>query len=164
MTIKTKSKAIDGEPYSRIIEKLEQSNKLMEESILLVETRITQVEDRLVEFKRQDVARKAAEKIEDPRVIGKSEVHYHNRIQHQNKRRKHAANKPEGANQDPKVKIRRAQPCITKRSNFEFGAKTIWNGRCYFTKSNQVRFVRNRSTKSKTKDNHETKQHANCRA
>jgi phage shock protein A len=57
--------------HSRMIEKLEESNRMMEESIRLVETRITQVEDKLLEFKKQEAANKAAIKVEDPKVIGK---------------------------------------------------------------------------------------------
>jgi phage shock protein A len=42
----------------------------MEESIAMVETRIAQVEDRLVQFKKQEAARKATEKYEDPAIVG----------------------------------------------------------------------------------------------
>ena len=42
----------------------------MEESIAMVETRIAQVEDRLVDFKKQEAARKAADKHEDPAIVG----------------------------------------------------------------------------------------------
>jgi hypothetical protein len=42
----------------------------MIESIAMVETRIAQVEDRLVLFKKQEAARKAAEKYEDPVIVG----------------------------------------------------------------------------------------------
>ena len=44
----------------------------MEESITMVETRITQVEDRLAQFKKQEAARKAAEKYEEPMIVGNS--------------------------------------------------------------------------------------------
>ena len=44
----------------------------MEESISMVETRITQVEDRLAQFKKQEAARKVAEKYEEPMIVGNS--------------------------------------------------------------------------------------------
>jgi hypothetical protein len=44
----------------------------MIESIAMVETRIAQVEDRLALFKKQESARKAAEKYEDPVIVGNS--------------------------------------------------------------------------------------------
>jgi len=74
----------------------------MIESITLVETRIKQVEERLADFKKQESARKAEMKIEDPSVVGKTPHNIPHRTKLEDQRRDCKGNITQGTSQNTK--------------------------------------------------------------